>query len=119
MIGLRIICYFESDIKKIARILKRNFKSHSVTDKTQILHEKIDSFGYQGYHMDLSLSEERKKLKEYKKIAEIKFEVQIRTIVQDAWSELDHKLKYKNSVSDNIKRSISRLAAIFELSESL
>ena len=55
---------------------------------------------------------------EYTKINEFRFEVQIRTIIQDAWSVLDHKLKYKKSIPGSLKRRINRLAALFEIADA-
>ena len=45
------------------------------------------------------------------------FEVQIRTIIQDSWSVLDHKIKYKKSIPNALKRRINTLAALFELAD--
>ena len=45
------------------------------------------------------------------------FEVQIRTIIQDSWSVLDHKIKYKKSIPNPLKRRINTLAALFELAD--
>ena len=41
------------------------------------------------------------------------FEIQIRTITQDSWSVLDHKIKYKKSIPSSLKRRINTLAALF------
>ena len=51
------------------------------------------------------------------RLADYRFEVQIRTIVQDAWSEVDHKLKYKKQIPAFLQRRINRFAAIFELAD--
>ncbi len=67
--------------------------------------------------MDLKLNNDRKKLSEYSRISKLQFEVQIRSIVQDAWSEVDHKLKYKKSLSDDLQRKIVVLASLFELAD--
>lgn len=116
LIGLRVICHYESDIKKIVEILKGNFELIELTDKTsQLLEQK--GFGYKGIHMDLKLNNDRKKLSEYSRISKLQFEVQIRSIVQDAWSEVDHKLKYKKSLSDDLQRKIVVLASLFELAD--
>jgi len=37
--------------------------------------------------------------------------------VQDAWSSIDHKIKYKKNIPHNLKRRINRLAALFELAD--
>ena len=81
------------------------------------IEETESEFGYKGLHLDLKLDDERKILPEYVGFGDQQFEVQIRTIVQDAWSEVDHKLKYKKEIPSDIKRRIYRLAALFELAD--
>jgi hypothetical protein len=43
--------------------------------------------------------------------------VQIRSLIQDAWSVLDHKIKYKKSIPNDLKRRINVLSALFELAD--
>jgi len=47
----------------------------------------------------------------------VQIELQIRTIIQDAWSILDHKIKYKKSIPQSLKRRINRLSALFEIAD--
>lgn len=54
---------------------------------------------------------------EYELFAPYRFELQIRTIIQDSWSTLDHKIKYKKSIPPSLKRRINTLAALFELAD--
>lgn len=117
LIGLRIICLYEQDILKIKKILEKEFKVIDVTDKARIIEEKDDSFGYKCLHMDLRLKEPRFNMPEYKDYVGLGFEIQIRTIVQDSWSVLDHKIKYKKSIPTPLKRRINILAALFELAD--
>ena len=37
--------------------------------------------------------------------------------MQDSWSIIDHKIKYKKSIPNNLKRRINTLAALFELAD--
>ncbi len=117
LLGLRIVCLYENEIDKIREILESNFKVVEVTDKIKTLDSTDNQFGYKSLHIDLRLNDERKKLPEFKKFADIRFEVQIRTIIQDAWSVLDHKIKYKKSIPADLKRRINRLAALFEIAD--
>lgn len=117
LIGLRIVCLYESDLEKIKSVLGQQLEIISETDKSAEI-EKVDNeFGYKGLHLDVRLTGERQSLPEYSSFAEQPFEVQIRTIVQDAWSEVDHKLKYKSETPGKLKRRIYRLAALFELAD--
>jgi putative GTP pyrophosphokinase len=76
-----------------------------------------DTFGYKGFHLDMKINDARKSLPEYSRFLALRYEVQVRTIIQDAWSVLDHKIKYKKSIPANLKRRINTLAALFELAD--
>jgi hypothetical protein len=108
---------YETDIKLVHKAIKENFKVLSVTDKTKALLDADNKFGYKGLHLDVLLKGDRSKLPEYKSFSDIPFEIQIRSIVQDAWSEVDHKLKYKRQIPESLQRRIVRLAALFELAD--
>jgi putative GTP pyrophosphokinase len=41
----------------------------------------------------------------------------MRTIIQDSWSVLDHKIKYKKAIPGQLKRRINVLSALFELAD--
>lgn len=114
LIGLRVVCHYEQESPLIRDILTKDFELIDATDKTAQLEEKEDAFGYKGLHLDLKLKAPRSALQEYQLAADYPFEVQIRTIIQDAWSVLDHQIKYKKSIPTDIKRRINALAAQFE-----
>ena len=117
IVGVRVVCLYESDISLIRNILDQNFEVVDVTDKITSIESNDDTFGYKGLHLDLKISKERLKLPEYKRFVDLPFEVQIRTTVQDAWSVLDHKIKYKKTIPQILKRRINRMAALFELAD--
>lgn len=117
IIGVRVVCLYESDIQLIKDVISENFEIISETDKTLAVESQDDTFGYKGLHLDMKLSKLRAELPEYRRFSEYPFEVQIRTTVQDAWSILDHKIKYKKSIPQYLKRRINRMAALFELAD--
>ncbi|ABK38957.1 GTP pyrophosphokinase [Aeromonas hydrophila] len=117
LVGLRVVCLYEDDIDKIKKILKLHFDIIDETDKISQIESTEGSFGYKGLHLDLKLGESRKDMPEYKAFVGVNFEIQIRTIIQDSWSVLDHKIKYKKSIPNRLKRRINTLAALFELAD--
>ncbi|MFW2367722.1 MAG: GTP pyrophosphokinase [Desulforhopalus sp.] len=117
LIGVRIICLYEKNIQEVGDILRNNFCLIDSTDKSQLIEEAENTFGYKGLHLDLKLDETREVMPEYSRYKDIVFEVQIRTIIQDAWSVLDHKIKYKKSIPHGLKRRINSLAALFETAD--
>lgn len=117
LIGVRVVCLYEDDIEKIKDLLCAHFDVIDITDKIAQIENTENSFGYKGLHLDLKLNQLRKDLPEYSKFVDFGFEVQIRTIIQDSWSVLDHKIKYKKSIPNNLKRRINSLAALFEVAD--
>jgi ppGpp synthetase/RelA/SpoT-type nucleotidyltranferase len=115
LIGIRIICPYEDQIEVVSELLKKQFYIIEVTDKISAIENTEASFGYKGLHMDLSLSAEPGSKQKKKHL--YPFEVQIRSLIQDAWSVLDHKIKYKKSIPNDLKRRINILSALFELAD--
>ena len=117
LIGIRIICLYIIDIEIIRKSLKKDFNELGFTDKTEQIERTENKFGYRSLHLELTLNNKNANLPEYKEYKDLKFELQIRTIIQDAWSVLDHKIKYKRSIPHNLKRRINRLSALFEVAD--
>ena len=117
LIGLRIVCLYEDEIDQVADILRSHFEVIEITDKVSAMENTEGSFGYKGLHMDLQLNAARSALPEYAHYAPFRFELQVRTLIQDSWSVLDHKIKYKKSIPNPLKRRINVLAALFELAD--
>jgi putative GTP pyrophosphokinase len=115
--GLRVVCLYEDEIEKIAKLVKEHFEVIGITDRLSTIEGSESSFGYKGLHMDLRLNTKSKRRPECTPFASICFELQVRTIIQDSWSALDHEIKYKKSIPTPLKRRISVLAALFELAD--
>ena len=117
LIGVRVICLYTPDIMEIARLLEEEFDVLDFTDKTREVEVTPDTFRYKGLHLDMALSTRRKSLPAYARFASVRFEVQVHTAIQDAWSTLDHTLKYKKQVPHELSRRINALAALFEIAD--
>lgn len=117
LIGIRIVCLYEDQIALVSQVLQHHFRIIDVTDKISAVESTEDSFGYKGLHMDLALSAAQTALPKYHPFADLPFEVQIRSLIQDAWSVLDHKIKYKKSIPNDLRRRINLLSALFELAD--
>ncbi|GFO63999.1 (p)ppGpp synthetase [Geomonas paludis] len=117
LVGIRVVCLYEDEVPVVSALLQRHYTILNVTDKTSAVESTEDSFGYKGLHMDLALDPQAPCLAKHLPPMEISFEVQIRSLIQDAWSRLDHKIKYKKSIPVDLKRRINVLAALFELAD--
>ncbi|MFW5886966.1 MAG: GTP pyrophosphokinase [Bacteroidota bacterium] len=117
LIGIRAVCYYSEDVHEIRRKLDKYFKETDITDISNQLEKTEDKFGYKSLHLQLVLKSRLKGIPEAHKYKNLKIELQIRTVIQDAWSILDHKIKYKKSIPQNLKRRINRLSALFEIAD--
>ena len=106
IVGLRVITFYIDDVDKVASAVERLFEVdwENSVDKRKI-HE-IDSFGYLSLHYICSVKD-----------FEYRFEIQMRTVLQHAWANMNHDTGYKSGVEIpfRYKRSMSRMAGMLEL----
>ena len=106
ILGLRIITFYIDDVDKVASAVERLFTIdwENTVDKRKI-HE-IDSFGYLSLHYICSVPG-----------FPYRFEIQMRTLLQHAWANMDHDTGYKSGVEipKRYLRNMSRLAGMLEL----
>ena len=104
--GLRIICYYPSDIDLICKMLKDEFdvKTQEDTSKRLAAHE----FGYRSTHFILQIKPAWASTPNYRTLEGFKAEIQVRTILMHAWAEIEHKLSYKSAeqVPEQFKRKL-------------
>jgi len=117
LIGIRVVCLYEDEIWKVAELIRPRFNVIEITDKIAKVEGTDDSFGYKGLHLDLAYRAEDAGLAPEQPLPVGQFELQVRTIIQDSWSVLDHQIKYKKSIPSPLKRRINVLAALFELAD--
>jgi putative GTP pyrophosphokinase len=118
LVGIRVITYFEDEVDKVAKIIQEEFtldKENSI-DKREL---EADRFGYKSLHSIVFLKPERRKLTEYKRFKDYCFEVQIRSVLQHAWAEIEHDIGYKSEISIPVivKRNFYRVAALLEMAD--
>ena len=115
--GLRIIGYTNHDVKEIQSIIESEFKidKDNSIDKSRIMRD--DQVGYRSVHYVASIKSNRSQLPEYQEYKHIKFEIQIRTLLQHAWAEIEHDRNYKFSgeLPSEIKRRFYLVAGSLEL----
>ncbi len=117
LIGVRVVCLYEDELERVADAVRSHFDVIDVTDKVSAMESTEGSFGYKGLHLDLRLNAAQAGLPEHAAYAAQPFELQVRTIIQDSWSVLDHKIKYKKAIPGQLKRRINVLSALFELAD--
>ncbi|HZS44309.1 MAG TPA: hypothetical protein VFC63_04355 [Blastocatellia bacterium] len=117
--GIRIITFLKEDCKRISELLQEAF----VVDKLSSIDKEDeidpDRFGYQSIHLILAYSQDRLNLPEFKRFAGLKFEVQVKTLLQHTWSTIDWKLRYKrrSEAPKKLRRRLFRISALLDAAD--
>ena len=119
VLGLRIITYFPDEVDMVADLIEQEFRIDAANSVDRRATMEPDRFGYLSLHYVATVSEERGVFTEYKRFAEDRFEVQIRSILQHAWAEIEHDLGYKTqqAIPRPLRRRFSRLAGLLEMAD--
>ncbi|MDA8189633.1 MAG: hypothetical protein M0T85_15950 [Dehalococcoidales bacterium] len=114
--GVRVRCLFPSDTDGVVRIIKSSFDILSFEDLSSSFEEH--EFGYQSIHFIVRLPRPEI-VKARGRLARLKCEIQVRTLGQDAWSEVNHVLNYKSpaSIPPQLRRRLNALSALFEVAD--
>ncbi len=116
IIGIRIICAFLEDLTHVERILQECFTVQEVERKGA--DRTFREFGYESTHILLGIPDD---LKEGLRLPKgLLFEIQVRTILQDAWAEVEHELVYKSEFSPfdlPLKRKLASINASLSLAD--
>lgn len=113
-VGIRVIVNLPADVKSVHAVLAREFDIVESTDKAELL--RANEFGYRSHHLLLRIPKDWSTTPNYRGLAHITIEVQVRTILMHAWAEIEHKLQYKSEVQvpRDQQRRLSLLSAKVE-----
>ena len=114
--GIRIICPFLEDLDSTMELMTKNFSVNEIERKNS--GHSFREFGYDSIHLliDLPGDSTFNSIPYTRNVCEI----QIRTILQEAWAEVEHELVYKAGFSllnGSIKRKLASLNATLTLSD--
>ena len=117
--GCRIILYYIDDVQLVRDIIESEFDVIEIESMHQSHELDADRFGYLSLHMIVKLKADRYKLREWGVFSELCVEIQIRTVIQHAWSAVSHAMQYKQetSVPSKLRRRLFRIAGLFELAD--
>lgn len=95
--GARLIFYTNTDVDRFlrSRLILDNFEIEE--DSTKIHHPTLENKDskYRAIHYTVRLREDRTKLPEYARFADLRCEIQIQTILEHSWAETSHDIVYK------------------------
>jgi putative GTP pyrophosphokinase len=107
LLGIRIICPFIEDLSVIEEIIKKNF---NILETERKGHYNFKEFGYESTHLLIKIPKEI--IVKYGSPGIDLIEIQIRTILQDAWAEVEHEIVYKAEFSPFDEPMRRKLAAV-------
>ncbi|WP_372729143.1 DUF429 domain-containing protein [Nocardioides sp.] len=119
-IGIRVITYVHSDVAAVAELLDDQV---AVLDDRDMGQETASEgrFGYASRHLLVSLDAARESQPAYEMLRGRRAQVQIRTVLQHAWAEFEHDIRYKGDIPDEHARDFDRrftlAAGLLELAD--
>lgn len=95
--GVRVICFDKKQIYKIVKMIKQSKIFTVLKEKDYVKNPKEN--GYQSYHLILIVDE-------------VKVELQLRTILMDAWSSLESIVIYKKDtpIPEKLQQDIQKFS---------
>jgi predicted RNase H-like nuclease/ppGpp synthetase/RelA/SpoT-type nucleotidyltranferase len=119
-IGLRIITYVHSDVAAVADLLGDQVVVHDDRDMGRETASQ-GRFGYASRHLLVSLDPAREGQPAYEPLRGRQAQVQIRTVLQHAWAEFEHDIRYKGTIPDehvpDFDRRFTLAAGLLELAD--
>ena len=115
LMGVRIICPFIEDLNACENLIKENFELLQSEIKG---HFTFKEFGYESTHLLIKIPQSV--IEEYGYPGTDSLEIQIRTILQDAWAEVEHELVYKaelNPFDEPMRRKLAAVNASLTLAD--
>lgn len=116
--GLRVIYNFDVDRDVYIDSTLRAFNGQLEVTRQQT---DSDEFGYRSTHLEGTVSIELAQKLGNADFSGCKFEVQVSTLFQHAWSDVEHGLGYKGAMKlpAVIERKLKQLAALVEVSDQI
>jgi putative GTP pyrophosphokinase len=112
IVGLRVICLFQSDVNKVKNVIHETFQVVKEDDKVTVTRKDI--FNYTTTHFDVRLLNFPDD-----ELSQMVFEIQVRTICQHAWCSVSHLFyKGEKSIDKNIERDFYAINGLFYVADT-
>jgi putative GTP pyrophosphokinase len=117
LLGLRIVVPFQEEVEQAVALLREHFNIAEIERKSEKL--SFREFAYDSVHVEIPLAGDLELPPHCKPV----IEVQVRTILQDAWAEVEHELIYKNHFrfpnNDSIRKKLAAVNASLSLADMI
>jgi len=115
LMGVRVICPFIEDISAVEKLIVKHF---NLLEREVKGHYTFKEFGYESIHLLITIPSDL--IEKHGNPGTDIAEIQIRTILQDAWAEVEHELVYKAEFSpfdEPMKRKLAAVNASLSLAD--
>jgi ppGpp synthetase/RelA/SpoT-type nucleotidyltranferase len=119
-IGVRVVTYLHGDVTAVAGLLAEQF---SVLDDRDMGQETAEQgrFGYASRHLLVAVDPVKGVPAAYETLRGRSASVQVRTILQHAWAEFEHDVRYKGTIPEedvpDLDRRFTLAAGLLELAD--
>lgn len=118
LVGFRIICLFRADVEEIEKMICDKFNVFYKDDKVN--NSELSFFGYRSNHLKAYVKHSPEETPTDDK-QKIPFEIQVRTIAEDAWASVSHYLDYKkesSDIPDKLLKDFHALSGLFYVADT-
>ena len=114
--GVRVVYLYLSDREKIEATIEKEFDIIEKVNK--ISDDDVEKFGYGALHYVVKIKEKHSGAR-YDDLKNLVCEIQVRTILQDAWAIVAHHLSYKqeSDIPKELRRNLNALSGLFEIAD--
>ncbi|MFC7505467.1 DUF429 domain-containing protein [Nocardioides sp. GCM10030258] len=119
-IGIRVITYVHSDVQAVADLMEDQVV---VLDDRDMGRETASEgrWGYASRHLLVGLDPAREGHDEFAALRGRQAQIQVRTVLQHAWAEFEHDIRYKGTIPDeyvpDLDRRFTLAAGLLELAD--
>jgi ppGpp synthetase/RelA/SpoT-type nucleotidyltranferase len=116
--AVRVITFFPRTVDEVGQCVQAEFDIIERVDHTATA-QREERLGYQSVHYLVRLGNNRNRLSEYRRFDGLVAEVQVRTVMQHAWAEIEHDIRYKSksAIPLQISRRFMTLAGLLEIAD--
>jgi len=118
--GIRIVTYDLNEVARVSRVIKGLFNADPALTKDKGEELGSDRVGYRAMHLVCTLSEPRASMQEWVVYRQMRFEVQVSTILGHAWAQFEHDRGYKSPVGKlppELERRMKLAAGLLEIAD--
>ncbi|MBD8870557.1 DUF429 domain-containing protein [Nocardioides donggukensis] len=119
-VGVRVVTYLHSDVAAVADVFADQLR---ILDDRDLGEEtaREGRFGYASRHVLVALDPERPTPAATGRMRELTASVQVRTVLQHAWAEFEHDIRYKGTIpaehAPDLDRRFTLAAGLLELAD--